>query len=73
MYLATKYQYFSKLECSLSADLARLSYYCRQWRLKTSAAKIVVSCFHLHNVGACHELAVLLNGQRIKYEHQPTF
>jgi len=23
-------QYFSELECSLSADLARLSYYCRQ-------------------------------------------
>jgi len=27
----------------------------------------------LHNVGACHELSVLLDGQRIKYQHQPTF
>jgi len=58
MNLATQSQYFSELECSLSADLARLSYYCRQWCLKPSAAKTVVSCFHLHNVNACRELSV---------------
>ena len=73
MNLANQSQYFSELECSLSADLACLSYYCRKWRLKPSAAKTVVSCFHLHNVSACRELSVLLDGQRIKYEHQPTF
>ena len=73
MNLAIQSQYFSKLECSLSSDLARLSYYCQQWRLKPSGTKTVVSCFHLHNVGACHELSVLLDGQRIKYQHQPTF
>jgi len=72
MNLAIQSQYFSELESSLSADLARLSYYCRQWRLKPSAAKTVVSSFHLHNVSACRELSVLLDGQRIKYEHQPT-
>ena len=27
--------------------------------------------FHLHNVNACREMSVLLDGQRIKYEHQP--
>jgi len=73
MNLAIQSQYFSELESSLSADLARLSYYCRQWRLKPSAAKTAVSSFHLHNVSACRELSVLLDGQRIKYEHQPTF
>ena len=73
MNLANQSQYFSELECSLSADLACLSYYCRKWRLKPSAAKAVVSCFHLHNVSACRKLSVLLDGQRIKYEHQPTF
>jgi len=50
-----------------------LSYYCRQWRLKPSAAKTLVSCFHLHNVSTCCELSVLLDGQHIKYEHQRTF
>jgi len=28
MNVATQCQYFSELECSLPADLARLSYYC---------------------------------------------
>ena len=26
-------QYFSELECSLSSDMARMSHFCRQWRL----------------------------------------
>jgi len=73
MNLDIQSQYFSELECSLSADLARLAYYCRQWHLKPSAAKTVVICFHLHHVIVCRELSVLLDGQRIKYEHQPTF
>ena len=40
-----------------------MSYYCRQWRLKPSAAKTVVSCFYLHNVSACRQLSVLLDRQ----------
>ena len=47
--------------------------YCRQWRLKPSAPKTVARCFHLHNASASRELSVWLNGQRIKYDHQPTF
>ena len=64
---------FSELECSLSADLARMSHYCRQWHLKPSAPKTVASCFHLHNATASRQLSVWLNRQRIKYDHQPTF
>jgi len=71
--LAAQCQYFSKPECSLSADLVRMSHYCRQWRLKPSAPKTVSSCFHLHNASASRELSVWLNGQLIKYDHQPTF
>ena len=39
MNLAAQSQYFSELDCSLSADLARMSHYCRQWCLKPSAHK----------------------------------
>jgi len=38
MNLAAQSQYFSELECSLSADLARMSHYCRQWRLNTAVS-----------------------------------
>ena len=62
MNLAIQSQYFSELECSLSADLARMSHYCRLWRLKPSAPKTVASCFHLHNDSASRELTVWLNG-----------
>ena len=73
MNLAAQSQYFSELECSLSADLACMSHYCQQWRMKPSATKTVASCFHLHNASASRELSVWLDGQRIKYGHQPTF
>jgi len=36
--LAIQGQYFSELECSLSSDMARISLFCRQWRLKPSAS-----------------------------------
>ena len=32
--LAIQGQFFSELECSLSSDMARMSHFCRQWRLK---------------------------------------
>jgi len=40
--LATQGQFFSELECSLSSDMARMSHFCRQWRLKPSASKTIV-------------------------------
>ena len=40
---------FAEIECTLSADLARMSEYCHYWRLKPSTTKTVTSVFHLHN------------------------
>ena len=37
--LAIQDQYFSEMECSLSSYMARMSHFCRQWRLKPSASK----------------------------------
>jgi len=43
--LAIQGQFFSELECSLSSDMARMSYFCRQWRLKPSASNTISSVF----------------------------
>ena len=59
-------QYFSELECSLSSDMAQMSHFCRQWRLKPSASKTISSVFHLHNTSATRELSVYLDGQRLR-------
>jgi len=50
--LAIQGQFFSELECSLSSDMARMSHFCRQWRLKPRASKTISSVFHLHNTSA---------------------
>jgi len=63
--LAIRGQYFSKLECSLSSDMARMSHFCRQWRLKPSTSKTISSVFHLHNTSATRELSVYLDAQRL--------
>jgi len=60
--LAIQGQYFSTLECSLSSDMARMSHFCRQWRLKPIASKTISSVFHLHNTSTNCELSVYLDG-----------
>ena len=71
--LAIQYQFFSELECSLSSYIARMSHFCRQWRLKPSASKTVSSVFHLHNTSATLELSVYLDVQRLLHESHPTY
>jgi len=71
--LAIQGQYFSELECSLSSDIARLSLFCRQWRLKPNASKTISSVFHLHNTSATRELSVYLDGQHLRHECHPTY
>ena len=71
--LAIQGQYFSELECSLSSDMARMSHFCRQWRLKPSASKTFSSVFHLHNTSATRELSVYLDGLRLRHEYHPTY
>ena len=65
--------YFCELECSLSSDMARMSHFCRQWRLKPSASKTISSVFHLHNTTATRELSVYLDGQRLRHECHLTY
>ena len=38
--------------------MARMSHFCRQWRLRPSASKTISSVFHLHNTSATHEKIV---------------
>ena len=40
---------FSKIECTLTADLAHLAKYCQLWCLKPSTSKTVTSVFHLRD------------------------
>ena len=53
--------------------MARMSHFCRQWRLKPSAAKTISSVFHLHNTSATRELSVYLDGLRLRHECHPTY
>jgi len=71
--LAIQGQYFSELECSRSSDMAQMSHFCRQWRHKPSASKIISSVFHLHNTSATRELSVYLDGQHLRHECHPTY
>jgi len=71
--LAIQGQYFSELEYSLLSDMARMSHFCRQWRLKPNACKTISSVFHLHNTSAACELSVYLDGFRLHDECYPTY
>jgi len=57
-----------ELECSLSSDMARISHFCQQWRLKPSASKTISSVFPMHNTSATRELSVYLDGQCLRHE-----
>ena len=71
--LAIQGQFFSKLECSLSSDMAWMSHFCQKWQLKPSASKTISSVFHLHNTSATRELSVYLDGQHLRHECHPTY
>jgi len=64
---------FAELECVLTADIARITRYCQQLRLKPSVSKTVASAFHLQNTRAARELTVLMNGQRLKHDFTPVY
>jgi len=63
----------SAMECSLLSDMAQMSHFCRQWRLKPSASKTISSVFHLHNTSATREMSVYLDGQCLRHECHPTY
>ena len=71
--LAIQGQYFSELKCSLSSDMARMSHFCRQWRLKVSnhappkQSAVCSSCIIPAPPVNC------LDGQRLRHECHPTY
>jgi hypothetical protein len=71
--LGTQADTFVELECSLTADMARMAEYCHRWRLKPSVTKTVSSVFHLHNASASREISVMLNGARLKHDSNPVY
>ena len=71
--LCTQAHTFAELECSLTADMARMAQYCHRWHLKPSVTKTVSSVFHLHNAAASRELTVMLNGARLKHDPKPVY
>ena len=52
--------------------MERMSYFCRQWRLKPSAFKTISSVFHLHNTSTTRKLSVYLDGQCLWHQCYPT-
>jgi len=64
---------FSEIECTLTADLARLAKYYQLRRLKPSTSKTVTSVFHLHNNRSRCELNVHMNCQRLKQDPCPVY
>ena len=62
-----------RTECSLSSDMARMSHFYRQWRLKPSASKAISIVFHLHNTSGTRELSVYLDGRHLRHECHPTY
>ena len=71
--LGTQAHTFVELECTLTADMARMAQYCHRWRLKPSVTKTVSSVFHLHNANAGRELTVMLDGARLKHDPKPVY
>jgi len=62
---------FTKLECTVTADIAQVTQYCQRWRLKPSTSKTVLSVFHLHNTCANRQLSVIINGKPLKHDAYP--
>jgi len=69
----TQAETFAELECTLTADLTRVTQYCQRWRLKPSTSKIVSSVFHLQNTWANRQLNVSMSGDLLKHDPNPVY
>ena len=56
--LAHQARTFEDLNTTINADIAKISEYCKRWRLQPSVAKTVSSTFHLHNARINQELDI---------------
>ena len=64
---------FEDLNTTINADIAKISEYCKRWRLQLSVVKTVSSTLHLHNARINQELDIILNGKRLKHDNRPTY
>ena len=67
--LAHQARTFEDLNTTINADIAKISEYCKRWRLQPSVAKTVSSTFHLHNARINQELNIILNGKRLRHDN----
>ena len=56
--LAHQARTFEDLNTTINADIAKISEYCKRWRLQPSVATTVSSTFHLHNARINQELDI---------------
>ena len=71
--LAHQARMFEDLNTTINTDIAKISKFCKRWRLQPSVAKTVSSTFHSHNAQINQELDVILNGKRLKHDNRPTY
>ena len=64
---------FEDLNTTINAAIAKISEYCKPWRLQPSVAKTVSSTFHLHNARITQELDIIINGKRLRHDNRPTY
>jgi len=69
----TQAETFAELECTLTADLIRVTQYCHRWRLKSSTSKTVSSVFHLRNIWANRQLNVSMSSDLLKHDPNPVY
>ena len=61
------------LEGTLTQDMAIISSYLHNWKLKLSINKTVTATFHLHNREARRELNVTVEGRTLPFSAEPTY
>ena len=64
---------FEDLNTTINPDIAKISEFCKHWRLQPSVAKTISSTFHLHNARINQELNIILNGKRLRHDNRPTY
>ena len=62
---------FEDLNTIINTDIAKISGFCKRWRLQPSVAKTMSSTFHLHNGRINQELDIIINGKRLRHDNKP--
>ena len=71
--LAHQARTFEDLNTTINANIAKISEYCKRWRLQPIVAKTVSSTFHLHNARMNQEHDIIINGKRLRHDNRPTY